>query len=343
MELNKRNAEYWTERILKQEDSFYKDEELVRKELVKAYNTGKRELEKKLSSFLGKYQTDNNLDYQDMLKVMDKTQVADFKMSIAEYVKAIEETGSEELLKELNILTGRSRFQKIDELITDIKVQADILHTKQQEVIQAHLETIYAENCYKTAYEIQKGVGVAWSFGRISGTTIKTALDFPWSGENFSDRIWSNKDVLITNLRQDITQGLIQGKGYDDMVKSFTSRMDTSYYNAQRILATETSYVLGESHSSTFEEIGVEKYQIVAVLDKDTSDICRSQDGKIYNLKDRAVGVNAAPFHPHCRTTEIPYISDALNERVARFGKSKKVTKTDGNLTYENWYSNFVD
>jgi len=341
MEINERSAEYWADRVATQEKAFYKKQEALSKDLKKAYDKAAQELEGRLSSFVSRYASDKGLDYQDTLQVMDKTSRAAFKKTVAEYVEEIEKSGSKELLKELNILAGKSRFQRIDELITEIKVQADLLHVNQEGQLSLFLGDAYKENFYKTAYETQKALGIGWSFGNINPATITKALDFPWSGDNFSSRIWDNREALVKGLRQELTQGLIQGKSYKEMAAGLQKVIKSGYNKSERVMITETSYVLGESHAASFEALGVEKYQIVATLDSDTSEICRREDGKVYELKDRKVGTNAAPFHPYCRTTAIPYVDNALNERIARFGKNKKVEKIS-NITYKDWYSKFV-
>jgi hypothetical protein len=93
---------------------------------------------------------------------------------------------------------------------------------------------------------------------------------------------------------------------------------------------------MGEATYKAYEELEVEKYQFVATLDKRTSDICQELDGKVFDMKDRIVGVNASPMHPSCRSCEIPYIQDDYSTRFARDSKGKAI-EIPSNMTYEEW------
>ena len=48
---------------------------------------------------------------------------------------------------------------------------------------------------------------------------IDMMLNNPWSGMNYSERIWENGRVLAFNLNEVLTRGLIQGKSIMDMTK----------------------------------------------------------------------------------------------------------------------------
>ena len=82
--------------------------------------------------------------------------------------------------------------------------------------------------------------------------------------------------------------------------------------------------------------MNVDKYQFLATLDNRTSEICQSLDGKIFDLKDRVVGVNASPMHVSCRSCEIPYIENDYSTRFARDSKGKRI-EVSSNMTYKEW------
>ena len=49
---------------------------------------------------------------------------------------------------------------------------------------------------------------------------------------------------------------------------------------------------------AAYKEDGVEKYQILATLDSRTSEVCRDEDGEIYEIDKAVTGVNYPPYHP---------------------------------------------
>ena len=165
---------------------------------------------------------------------------------------------------------------------------------------------------------------------------IKEILAFPWSGRHYSSRLWSNRTKLKNAMVEELTQMLIQGKGVKETSKALSKRLDADLKNCIRLIHTEHSYFMGEATAKAYEEMNVDKYQFLATLDNRTSEICQSLDGKVFDLKDRVVGVNASPMHPRCRSCEIPYMDNEYSTRFARDDKGKRI-EVPSSMTYEEW------
>ncbi|NLJ95646.1 MAG: minor capsid protein [Clostridiales bacterium] len=139
---------------------------------------------------------------------------------------------------------------------------------------------------------------------------------------------------------------LIQGRNPKTLVKEFSKTFDTKEYEAYRLLHTEGSFIMGQGTLAGYQEDGVKKYRILATLDVKTSDKCRGMDGKEFNVEDAVVGVNYWPFHPHCRTTDVPvYEDDDLSEetRTARDPVTGKTHDVKADMTYEQWHSKHIE
>ena len=125
-------------------------------------------------------------------------------------------------------------------------------------------------------------------------------------------------------------------KGVKETSKALSKRLDADLKNCIRLIHTEHSYFMGEATAKAYEEMNVEKYQFLATLDNRTSEICQKLDGKVFNLKDRVVGVNASPMHVSCRSCEIPYIDNNYLTRFARDSKGKRI-EIPSSITYKEW------
>lgn len=101
---------------------------------------------------------------------------------------------------------------------------------------------------------------------------------------------------------------------------------------------TEGAYFGTAAEKECFEELGVEKYEIIATLDSRTSKICRSLDGKRLPVKEFRVGVTAPPFHPWCRSTVCPCFDDF--KESAGDGERNRIPE---GMSYEEWKEKFVD
>ncbi len=72
-------------------------------------------------------------------------------------------------------------------------------------------------------------------FNRLDTRRIETAVNSAWAqdGSNFSDRIWKDKDRLINELNKELTQAVIAGGNYQDVVKKLAKRLNVSESNVK--------------------------------------------------------------------------------------------------------------
>ena len=96
---------------------------------------------------------------------------------------------------------------------------------------------------------------------------------------------------------EELTQMLIQGKGVKETSKALSKRLDADLKNCIRLIHTEHSYFMEQASQKAYDELDIDKYKILATLDKRTSEICQKLDGEVFNVKDAVIGVNMPPFH----------------------------------------------
>lgn len=140
---------------------------------------------------------------------------------------------------------------------------------------------------------------------------IESLLKFPWSGDNFSSRLWENTRVLERNLNEILTRGLVQGKTIFEMATQLEERMMKGFDEAHRLVRTETMHYLNESSLRAYIDSGIKKVQLWAALDERTCPKCGVKHGNPYNLKDAPV----LPLHANCRCTYLPVVDDEHNDR----------------------------
>lgn len=336
MSKNLSNEEYWTKREAYKLKKGLKDLKKIEKELVKEYKKAMDNIGKEISNLFYKYAKDNNLSYSDAKKYLNSSEFKEFKRDLKSYMKLVEETGNDELLLELNTLSMKSRISRLEEMFYQCSKYINEVYESTNKRLQIAYSSTIKDNYYQTIYDIHKAIGVGASFSYIDNDIIKEILAFPWSGRHYSGRLWSNRTKLKNAMVEELTQMLIQGKGVKETSKALSKRLDADLKHCIRLIQTEHSYFMGESTAKAYNELGVEKYQFIATLDKRTSEICQSLDGKIFDLKDRVVGVNASPLHVNCRSCEIPYIDNNYSTRFARDNKGKRI-EIDSSVTYKEW------
>jgi SPP1 gp7 family putative phage head morphogenesis protein len=210
------------------------------------------------------------------------------------------------------------------------------------------LADVYKDSFYRSCYEVQKGFGVGFDVSALNNKQVQTLLNKPWSvdGVNFSQKIWNNKVKLINTLDQEMSKMILTGSSPQQTIQNIRKAMDTSLFNAKRLVLTEQAYFTTIGQKDAFDELDVEEFEVVATLDSRTSEICQSMDGQHFPVKDMQAGVNAPPFHPLCRSTTCPYFDDEFSledKRVAKDEETGEWYEIPANMTYPEWKKAFGD
>jgi len=205
----------------------------------------------------------------------------------------------------------------------------------------------YTEGYYHTAFEIQKGFNVGFDIAGVDSKKLDAIISKPWAadGINFSERIWGSKTQLINEVHTHLTQMCLLGQAPDKAISNIAKKFNTSKNQAGRLIMTESTYFGSLSQKNSFNDLDVEKYEIVATLDSKTSFICQDLDGKVFLMKDYDPGTTAPPFHVWCRSCTAPWFADdydIVGERIAR-GEDGENYYIPAKITYNDWNKDFVD
>lgn len=261
--------------------------------------------------------------------------------------KARQSAFSDTWEKELLNISAKVHVSRLEALKTQLRQQVEMLFAEQADVMQKSLGESYKSDYYHSAYEIQKGFNVGWDMPSIDQNAINTVLSKPWApdGYNFSERIWNNKEKLLSELNTVMTQNIMTGAGPQKAIDTLAKKMNTSRSNAGRLVMTESAYFSSLGRQQCFKDLGVEKYEIVATLDGRTSEICRHLDGKVFDIDDYKPGTNAPPMHCWCRSCIVPYFDDMemLGKRAARDPETGKTIRVPGEMTYKEWEKEFAE
>lgn len=180
------------------------------------------------------------------------------------------------------------------------------------------------------------------SFKEMGIQYAKHALNEPWAGANYSQRIWKHTDELSKSLQSLFTAKQMSGMSEHDMAQALMKQFTTSAYQARRLVRTESAYMSGQARLKAWQDHKVDEYSLVAVLDFRTSNICRYMDGKVFKVADAKVAGKDGtypPFHPYCRTVAVAHMTNAKTGgyRTARDPISNKTMRIPADTTYQQW------
>lgn len=344
-------ATYWEKRIEKLNNETYKDADKYVRKLRKLYEQEINNIEEKIYNHLSKLQEEaGGISLFDAKKLLNDKELDLFKIDLESFMKKSQGKISPELERELNIISRRVRISSLQAMEVEMKKTVAGLMTREEKGLFAHLGRTYERRYYKELYELQRITGYD-SVKKISKEDLKIILNNPWTsdGREFSERIWGRGDKLVNSLKDNLTRNITSGVSPKESIKDIESRFNVSKAAASRLVYTETAAISSKATQDSYKRIGVKKYEILATLDLRTSDICRIQDGKTYDIKDYRVGITAPPFHPNCRTDTIPFFDDdlerQLDKNVGRMARNPDNGKSEvvENLSYEDWHKKYVE
>lgn len=343
-----KSSEYWQKRFELLEQAAHQQGVQCYADIEKQYRQTQKTLEGQIAAWYQRFADNNGVTLADAKRMLTAKELAELKWDIQDYIRYGEENAiNGTWVKQLENASARFHISRLEALKLQIQQSIEVMFGNQLDSIDSTMRDVYKSGYYHTAFEIQKGVGVGWDFSTLDDKQISKVINKPWAvdGKNFSERIWGNRQKLVNELNQTLTQNIILGKDPQKAIDELARKMNTSKVNAGRLVMTEEAFFSSAAQKDCFAELDVEMYEIVATLDSHTSDICRGMDGKHFKMSEWKVGETAPPFHVHCRSTTVPYFDDEFNavgERAARDEETGKTYFVPGNMTYKEWDKGFV-
>lgn len=365
---NKESQErYWSQRAERVVLAGEKSAEEMTADLAKLYEETQKAIQKEIEAFYGRYSRDVGVSLEEARKALSKSELKSYYEQTQAYYDAIAETGyafdpayRQRLHRQLSLKSAVSRLEALQ---ADCQFQVEKLYAQEQDAFRAGLGATYEDAYYRAMFNLQQGLGFGSPFSALNTRVIEKAVQERWSGENYSDRIWTNKDKLTLVLQQTIPQGIAAGQNPRIIGKIIHDRMfgqgaakgrGGMLWRSISLARTEFNHITNSAMWDTYVESGVvEQYQFLATLDGCTTDSCQSLDLKIFKLSEKMEGINyppiSSPPHP-CRSTTIPYFEpdeiDAMFDdaatRIARDPLTGKNYYVPANLAYKDWYNQYV-
>ena len=344
-----KNSEYWKLRFEQLEQAQNGQGAAAFAEIERQYKEAQRQIEGQIARWYQRFADNNGITLAQARQYLKGAALKEFQWDVQDYIKYGQDNAlMGGWMKELENASAKYHISKLEALKIQTQQSLEVMFSKQMGTVTGAMGDIFESGYYHTAYELQKGFNIGWDIAGLDQSQIEKVLSKPWAvdGKNFSERIWTNKEKLISELHGELTQNIMLGADPQKAIDSLAKKMNTSKQNAGRLIMTEEAYFSSAAQRDCFNELDIEQYEIVATLDSHTSDICRSLDGKHFPMKDFQAGVTAPPFHVYCRSTTVPYFDEDfgdIRERAARDEETGKTYYIPDDMNYEDWKQTFVD
>ena len=341
-----KNQDYWTKR---KANLIYEQMDKAEKQADKfddVYRQSKAYLDKQINKIFDKFQRDYGLSERDARRVLKN--MKDQK-DLNELRKVLEarpnDPNIQRLLADLDSPAYAYRMKRLERLSADLDRMRESIYLSEKQGSDDFYGDLMKDSYYKATFDLQQQTGLAYHFSGLPETEIKRLKAFKWTGEAYSDRIWSNTGALASSVKDELLVSLMTGRSVRDTSHAIAERFEVGKGKARRLVRTESAFFHNQMELLSYEDAEITKYKFAAVLDKRTSHICQQHDNKVYNTDEAVPGVNYPPLHPWCRSTTIAHDDDidySKLERRARNPETGKVEYVPADMSYKEWYDKYV-
>ena len=342
-----KNEEYWAKR---KANLIYEQMDKAEKQADKfdeIYKQSKSYLDKQINKVFDKFQRDYGLSERDARHVLKN--MKDQK-DLNELRKVLEarpnDPNIQRLLADLDSSAYAYRMKRLERLNDDLDRMRESIYHSEKSGSDAFYSDLMKDSYYKATFDLQQQTGLAYSFSNLPETEIKRLRGLKWTGEGYSDRIWENTGALASSVKDELLVSLMTGRSVRDTSQAIAERFGVGQNNARRLVRTESAFFHNQMELLSYEDAEITKYKFVAVLDRRTSHICQEQDNEVYDTDKAVPSVNYPPLHPWCRSTTIAYDEDADYSKLERRARNPETGKTElvpADMSYDEWYSKYVD
>lgn len=342
------HKDYWRERARILEEAQNRQGRECYAEVERQYREAQRVIEGKIASWYQRFADNNGITMQQARQMLKDKELEEFRWEVNDYIRHGKENARNGAwMEQLENASARAHITRLESLKLQIQQSLESMFGNQLDSVDSTIRNIYKDSYYKTAYEIQKGIGVGWDFASIDERKIEKVVKKPWvpDGRNFSERIWGNRQKLVNELHTELSRSIMIGEDPQKAINAIARKMKTSQNVAGRLVMTESAFFSSAAQKECYQELDVEQYEIVATLDSHTSELCREMDGKHFPMSQYEAGVTAPPFHVYCRSCTCPYFDDEFDRTGKRAARKAdgKVYYVPGDMTYKEWQKAFVE
>ena len=266
--------------------------------------------------------------YSKQIDKIAKIQKKSVQTILDEIARIILEYNVADAVMDISIQDKAELKKQMNNLINDV-LKGE--YESEKDVITSTLYDVAKDSYYSSCYIY--GLGVSYKLLPVKQDVLDNIINTKIDGKTYSSRIWNNKNKVAKTLKKEINDFLNGKTDVNIISKNIKNRFDVNYNISNRLVRTEIAKVQCEANEVWANEHNIKKQLFCATLDKRTSKICQSLDGKIYDFDDEDKKI--PPLHPNCRSCLIDIV-DGWKP------KTRLDNETKQNINYQT-YSKWKD
>lgn len=294
------SKDYWRKREEQHIAQMIKDERQMKKTIAERFQNAIDNINKEINANWSRFAGKEGVSLSEAKKISMEMDVKAFARKAKKYVK--EKDFSQTANDELRLYNVTMRVNRLELLKSQIGLELIALSDDLDK--------------YTADLLTKEGLAEATRQAGILGETIfdgyKDFVDSVVNGSfhsaTFSQRIWGNMQVFKAELDKLLVQTITQGKNPKDMARKLRNLFESSKYEAERLMRTESARVQSEIQKQSYNKYHIDEYEYIA--EPTACKICLPLNGKIFKTNTMAPGNNASPMHANCRCSTVPHIKE---------------------------------
>lgn len=239
--------------------------------------------------------------YSKQINKIAKLQKKSAQTILEEIAKIILEYNVTNEVMDISIHDKAELKKQMNNLINDV-IKGE--YESEKNVITSTLNDVAKDSYYSSCFIYQ--LGVSYTLKPVEQDVLDNIINTKIDGKTYSNRIWNNKNKVAKMLKKEINDFLNGKTDINTISKNIKNRFDVNYNISNRLVRTEIAKTQCEANEVWAKEHNIKKQLFCATLDKRTSKICQSLDGKIYDFDDEDKKI--PPLHPNCRSCLIDIV-----------------------------------
>lgn len=238
-----------------------------------------------------------------------------------------------------------AKYDRLTKFIKEIDYLLTTNYKEQKSVIYDVLGESYLDGFYLTAWALETDTLSKLAYSVVTPETITDMIENPIYGLTLSDRLEKNRTNIIYTIQQEITQGLVKGESYGNMVKRLKTALEGDTTKAMRIARTEAHRV---SESSKLDS-AVHANQNGVIMMKEWNSVEDQRVRHFSKANHRTLNGTKIPVDENFKQGnaegpgpgQMGSASQDINCRCFLTYSVEKVEKVDANeldgMTFETW------
>lgn len=335
------STDYWKRRAEEQILEAERRSSEQNKRLARFYADTTTRLQRDLDAFYARYAAETQMTVAEAQRVLNPAERQRFDRASAFYLAETKRLGfGKEHAAYLRRLSGQAYVSRQQALLAQTRQEVSGLFLNEHKILTGTLQSVYPDAFARAMKDLGEGIGLSGDFARMDTETVNRLLRQGWVGANYSSRIWTRKELLLSTLEEMIPRAFATGENSRVLGQQLADKLGVSRGAGERLVRTEVNYAANQSARLAYQQLGVDRYEYLATLDRRTSEICAALDGEVFWVEDASPGGNYPPMHPNCRSTTILYFPpdefDGEYRRAAR-DKNGGYYTVSAKMKYPEW------